>query len=525
MNQNFKPSNEYTPVIGLEIHVQLKTKSKMFCDSPNNPDETSPNTNICEICTGQPGTLPVANREAVRLAVMVGQALNCKIDEFSKFDRKNYFYPDLPKGYQISQYDTPIAKNGWLDIEIPLTSSPAGASSGNRIKTASSSAKTSADGGASVITKRIRIRRAHLEEDAGKNIHPEGQDYSLVDFNRAGTPLLEIVTEPDIESAKEARIFLQELRNIVRYIGASSADMEKGTMRLEPNISVRKPLAQELPDYKVEVKNINSFRFAENAIEYEIARQTEILKEGGRPKQVTMGWNERASQTVEQREKEEANDYRYFPEPDLPILHFSKEYLEETKAAISELPAQKRARFKEEYNLPDADIRNLIEWKELTEFFEAAVSEVRELDPEGFGKYEKTAANWCLQDFSAFLNAAKINPQESKITPHNFAELLILIGHGKISATAGKQILAKMFELGGEPAHIIEDLGLAQVSDEDVIEAAIDKIMVENSKAVADYRSGQQKSFGFLVGMAMKELRGKGNPQVVNEILKKRLNN
>ncbi len=499
MAENLKPSSGYAPVIGLEIHVQLKTKSKMFCDSPNNPDETAPNKNICEICTGQPGTLPVANREAVRLAVIVGQALNCRIEEYSKFDRKNYFYPDLPKGYQISQYDRPIAQNGYLDIEVP-----------------------GENGGSA--SKRIRIRRAHLEEDAGKNIHPEGADYSLVDFNRAGTPLLEIVTEPDIASAKEAKIFLQELRNIIRYIGAGSADMEKGTMRLEPNISVRKPGQLELPAYKVEVKNINSFRFAESAIEYEIARQAEILKEGGMPKQVTMGWNEKAGQTMEQREKEEANDYRYFPEPDLPILHFSKEYLEEALASIPELPAQKRARFKREYGLPDADIRNLTEWKELTEFFEEAISELDELAGKALPlKFAKMAANWCLQDFSALLNAAKINPLESKVTPHNFAELIKLIEQSKISATAGKQVLAKMFELGGEPSRIMEDLGLAQVSDAAVIEQAINKVVSENAKAVADYKAGLQKSFGFLVGMAMKELKGKGNPQVVNDLLKKKL--
>ncbi len=490
--------SSYTPVIGLEIHVQLKTKSKMFCDSPNNPDETVPNKNICEVCAGQPGTLPVVNREALRLGIMVGQALNCEIAEYSKFDRKNYFYPDLPKGYQISQYDRPIAKNGYIEIDL--------------------------DG----RTKRIRIRRAHLEEDAGKNIHPEGLDYSLVDYNRAGTPLLEIVTEPDIESAKEARLFLQELRNIVRYVGAGSADMEKGTMRLEPNISVRKPGQQELPNYKVEVKNINSFRFAESAIEYELARQEEELKEGRTPKQVTMGWNEKAGQTVEQRSKEEANDYRYFPEPDLPILHFTPEELAEISASIPELPAQKRKRFKEEYSLPAADTQNLLEWKELTEFFEQLVSEIDEwleIDraTQNRGKLIKMAANWCLQDFSALLNAAKLQPADSRVTPENLAELVKLIESGKISVTAGKQIFAKMFEHGGEPERIMEDLGLAQVSDISVIEQAIQAVIASNQKAVADYKAGQQKSFGFLVGMAMKELKGKGNPAVVNEILKKEL--
>lgn len=490
--------NTYRPVIGMEIHVQLKTKSKMFSPAPNNPDVTEPNLNIDEIVTAQPGTLPVTNEEAVRLGIMMGLALNCKIPEWSKFDRKHYFYPDLPKGYQISQYDKPIAEHGYVDIDV--------------------------DG----VTKRIRIRRAHLEEDAGKNIHPEGLDYSLVDYNRAGCPLLEIVTEPDIESAKEARIFLQELRNIVRYIGAGSADMEKGTMRLEPNISVRKPGEQTLPNYKVEVKNINSFKFAEAAIEYEIERQTAELEEGKTPKQVTMGWNEKNSVTVEQRSKEEAMDYRYFPEPDLPILHITEEMLTEIKTSLPELPAQKRKRFAEEYGLSSQDISVLMDSKELNEFFEETASELAEwaqaekisTDP---AKLNKMAANWCLQDFAALLNGAKIEPQESRVSPENLAELLKLIDAGKISGAAGKQVLAEMFKSGGEPDQIIEDMGLAQVSDTGLIETAIDKIISENEKAVADYKAGNAKSFGFLVGAAMKELKGKGNPQVVNEILKKKL--
>ncbi len=484
---------KFNPVIGLEIHVQLKTKSKMFCSSANNPDEIVPNTNICEVCTAQPGTLPVVNQEAIKLGTMLGIALNCKIPEYSKFDRKHYFYPDSPKGYQISQYDKPVAEHGYLDIEV--------------------------DG----KTKRIRIRRAHLEEDAGKNVHPEGLPYSLVDFNRAGCPLIEIVTEPDIESAAEAKAFLQELRSIVRYIGAGSADMEKGTMRLEPNISVRMPGQQELPNYKVEVKNINSFKFAEQAIEYEIARQTEELKEGKTPKQVTMGWNEKANQTVEQRSKEEANDYRYFPEPDLPIMHLSDDFIADLKAKLPELPAQKRQRFATEYALPTGDVAALIEWKELTEYFEQVVSEIKEWTGAEDPKLIKAAANWCIQDFSALLNSQNIHPEQSKVTPENMAELIKLINEGKISNSAGKQVLAKMFEVGGEPDHIIDDLGLAQVSDTNAIEQAIEAVISANAKAVEDYKAGQQKSFGFLVGAVMKELKGKGNPAVVNEILKKKL--
>lgn len=497
--KTFESSTEYQPVIGFEIHIQLKTKSKMFSSAQYNPDEQIPNTNIDEVITAQPGTLPVANKEAIRMTAMVGLALNCTIDEWSKFDRKHYFYPDLPKGYQISQYDQPIARDGYLDILLK----------GKK--------------------HRIHITRGHLEEDAGKNIHPEGLPYSLVDYNRAGSALLEIVTEPELTSGEQAYVFLNELRNIVRYLGVSDCDMEKGSMRCEPSISVRKPGETTLPKYKCEVKNINSFRFAQAAIDYEIARQTEILKEGGMPKQVTMGWNEKENKTVEQRSKEEANDYRYFPEPDLPVLQFTPEYLEDIRRRMPELPAQKRARFMEEYGLNEADTENLINWKELSSYFEDVVSEIQawklsEMD----GNWEiktliKQAVNWCLQDFSALLNAKQMVPADSRVTAENFAELIKLIATGKISSSAAKTVFKVMFEKGGEPDNIVGDLGLEQTSDESAIAEAIDKVLAANEKAVTDYKAGQEKSFGFLVGMAMKELKGKGNPQVINELLKKKL--
>ncbi len=497
----------YKPVIGLEIHVQLATKSKMFSSAPNNPDEKQPNTNIDEVVTAEPGTLPVLNEEAVRLGVMVGLALNCEIPKYSKFDRKHYFYPDLPKGYQISQYDEPIAQNGWVEISVP----------------ADDSREINKD----AYTKRIRITRAHLEEDAGKNAHPEGLPYSLVDYNRAGCPLLEIVTEPDVETAEEARIFLQELQRIVRYVGASSADMEKGTMRCEPNISVRKPGEESLPKYKVEVKNINSFRFAEAAINYEIPRHIEMLEEGAMPKQVTMGWNEKTNSTVEQRSKEEANDYRYFPEPDLAPMHFTEEFLESLRGRMPELPAQKRSRFVAEFGLDSATIETLLNWKEMNEYFEQVVSEIDAwiiADGNGDrGKLIKSAANWCLQDFSALLNAKLANPLESKVSAENMAELVKLIDSGKISGSAAKQVFKKMYETGGEPDSIVEELGLAQVSDEGAIEAAVDAVISSNEKAVADFKNGEQKSFGFLVGQVMAHMKGKANPQVVNELLKKKL--
>lgn len=502
--KQFSSSSEYQPVIGFEIHVELKTKSKMFSSAANNPDEENPNVNIDEVVTAQPGTLPVANKEAIRLSAMVGLALNCQIDEWSKFDRKHYFYPDLPKGYQISQFDQPISRDGYLDIKI-------------------------SDTNANPIIKRIGITRAHLEEDAGKNMHPEGLPYSLVDYNRAGCALLEIVTEPDITNGAEAKVFLQELKNIIKYLGASDCDMEKGTMRVEPNISVRKPGETTLPKYKVEVKNINSFKFAEAAINYEIARQTEILKEGGIPKQVTMGWNEKDGVTVEQRSKEEANDYRYFPEPDLPVLQFTKEYLDGLRALMPELPAQKRLRFSNEFGLPSADIENLINWKELASYFEDVVSEIDEWMTQEKGLDRNTliklAANWCLQDFSAALNKEYKNPSESTVTPENLAELIMLISQGKVSSSAAKAIFKVMFEKGGEPDNIMSDLGLEQTSDTDAISKAIDAVIAANPKAVTDYQAGEQKSFGFLVGQSMKELKGKGNPQLINELLKKKLSN
>jgi aspartyl-tRNA(Asn)/glutamyl-tRNA(Gln) amidotransferase subunit B len=516
----------YKPVIGLEIHVQLATKSKMFSSSPNNPDEKSPNTNIDEVVTAEPGTLPVLNEEAVRLGVMVGLALNCEIPEYSKFDRKHYFYPDLPKGYQISQYDEPIAQHGHVDINV------------------------------NGKTKRVRITRAHLEEDAGKNTHPEGLPYSLVDYNRAGAPLLEIVTEPDIETAEEARIFLQELQRIVRYVGASSADMEKGTMRCEPNISVRKPSEESLPKYKVEVKNINSFKFAEAAINYEIPRHIEMLEAGEMPKQVTMGWNEKTNSTVEQRSKEEANDYRYFPEPDLAPMHFTEEFLSELRGDMPELPSQKRERFKEEFGLDEATVETLLNWKELNEYFENVVSEIdawmitdstvilsdseesKTKDPSAApqddrlksaqddnkrAKLIKAAANWCVQDFSALLNAQLANPLESKVSAENMAELVKLIDSGKISGSAAKQVFKVMYEKGGEPDHIVEELGLVQVHDEVAISEAVSIVIQNNEKAVTDYKNGEQKSFGFLVGQVMAHTGGKANPKVVNELLKKKL--
>ena len=477
----------YEPVIGLEIHVQLKTKSKMFCGSPNNPDVAEPNVNICEVCTGQPGSLPVANEEGIKKAIMVGLALNCEVPEYSKFDRKNYFYPGWPKGYQISQYDQPLCLRG-------------------RVGT-------------------IRITRVHLEEDAGKLIHEGG--VTLVDLNRAGVPLLEIVTEPDFKSPQEARKFLQNLRNIVRYIGVSDADMEKGHLRCDANISVRKARETKLPDYKVELKNLNSFKSVFDALNYEVKRQTEVLEEGKKLTNETRGWN--GAKTVSQRMKEEAHDYRYFPEPDLPVLNFSKAYIEKLRAELPELPGEKQARFVSEFGIPEADAEVLISDKNLAGFFEEVVSELQEwfkedrLPSTDIKKFAMMAVNWIIGDFQALLKEANITPRESRVTAENLAELVKMVDLGQVSVTAGRQVLGIMFQKGGDPSNIVQDEGLAQVSDETALEQSVDKVIMENQKAVEDYRGGKQQSFGFLVGQVMKELRGSGSPKVINEILRKKL--
>jgi len=490
----------YEPVIGLEVHVQLKTQSKMFCRS-RNAEAAEPNVNICEVCTGQPGTLPVINREAVKKAVMVGLALNCEVADYAKFDRKNYFYPDLPKGYQISQFDHPINGRGSIELEVK----------GEK--------------------RNIGITRAHLEEDAGKLMHPAGAKYSLVDYNRAGVPLLEIVSEPDIRSSEEAKIYLQHLQNIMRYLGVSDADMEKGHLRCDANISLRKKGENNFPPYKVEVKNMNSFKAVAAAIDFEIKRQAEILDDGKVPAKETRGWVDDKGITVSQRSKEESQDYRYFPEPDLPVLHFSKVWLDEVKRQLPELPVSRKQRFMSEFTLPEKDAQTFVSNKDLADYFENIVSELGEwmevenLPEPDKSKYIKLAANWCLGQYSALINEAKLSAKDSKITAENFAELIKLIGTGKVSQLSAKDIMDKMFESGEDPSNLLDQMGLTQVSDESVIVAAVKKIIAENPKAVEDAKTKGERAFGFLVGQTMKELKGKGNPQIINDILKKNLIN
>ncbi len=496
---------EYKPTIGLEIHVELKTESKMFCSCLNDPNEKHANVNICPICTAQPGVLPVINKEAVRKVIKTGLALNCQIPKDSKFDRKNYFYPDLPKGYQISQYDKPFCEEGFLEINT--------------------SAGSAQDG------RKIRITRVHLEEDTGRLIHPKGEDYSLVDFNRAGIPLMELVTEPDLSTAKEARRFAQDLQLILRYLLVSDADMEKGQLRVEVNISLSKK--QKLGT-KVEIKNLNSFRAVEKAIDYEIERQTEVLKKGKKVVQETRGWNEKKQITVSQRKKEEAHDYRYFPEPDLPVLHFDKKFIQEIKAEIPELPQKRRERFKKEYNLDEKSIEIYAFNKDLGEYFEKVMSELRnwvkelegkeKVSREEFLKLTKLATNYIITDLQGLLKRALVSGEDFLITPENFAEFCTLIYKGKISSKIAKQVLGEMFGAGADPSHIIEEKGLTQITDTGEIEKIIKEIISKNPKAIEDYKKGKENALQFLIGQVMAATKGRAKPDTVQELLKRELN-
>jgi len=486
----------YQPKIGLEIHIELKTASKMFCSCPNNPDERHPNTLICPICLGHPGTLPVINQEAVRKVIKTGLALNCQIPEFSQFDRKNYFYPDLPKGYQISQYDKPLCLDGYLEVN----------------------------------GKKIRIRRVHLEEDTASLLHPQDADYSLVNFNRSGIPLMELVTEPDITSANEARIFSQELHLVLHYLGVSDADMEKGQMRVEVNISLSKT---NKPGTRVEIKNLNSFRSVEKAINYEIERQLKILKAGKKIIQETRGWDEVKGKTFSQREKEEAQDYRYFPEPDLPPLQFSKDFINEIRAEIPELPQQRRERFEKEYGLDKKNIEVLVYNKALGEYYEKAVSELsqwvketefkKKLGKDEFLKLTKLCSNYLISDLLGLLKGASVVDENFRITPENFAEFINLINQGKISSKIAKVVLAEMFSTGADPSHIIEEKGLTQITDEKEIEKIIKEVISKNKKAVEDFKKGKANAFQYLIGQIMVKTKGKANPEIVNKILKQTL--
>ncbi|MBN1933315.1 MAG: Asp-tRNA(Asn)/Glu-tRNA(Gln) amidotransferase subunit GatB [Anaerolineae bacterium] len=476
---------DYRATIGMEVHAELDTASKMFCSCSAEFFGQAPNTHICPVCMGYPGTLPVINRQAIEYAIKVGLALNCEIAPFSKFDRKNYTYPDLPKGYQISQYDMPLCIGGWIDVDVD----------GER--------------------KHIRITRAHMEEDTAKTFHVS--EASLVDYNRSGVPLLEIVTEPDIHSAEEARQYLIKLRTILRYLGVSTADMEKGAMRCEANVSVS-PAGSDKLGTKTEVKNLNSFRSVKQAIDYEIARQIAVLEAGGRVEQVTMGWNERQGRTILQRSKEFAEDYRYFPEPDLPPLELSRPYVDAIRASLPELPDAKQARFVENYGIKTQDAAVLVGDAETADYYEAAVRAARpnQIDPQ-------TVSNWITVEFFRLLNERNLSIAKSPVSPDGLVELLAQVHKNVINATMGKDVLTQMFESGESAPAIIKARGLAQISDASEIEQLVRRAIEDNTDAVEQYLNGKESVIGFLIGQVMRASRGKANPQVVRELMQRQL--
>jgi len=484
----------YETIIGLEVHVQLNTKSKMFCQCSTDYANTPPNTHVCPVCLGMPGVLPVINRHAIEYTIMTGLALNCTISEYTKFDRKNYPYPDLMKGYQISQYDAPIAKGGWLNIEV--------------------------DG----HKRRIGLTRVHLEEDVAKLIHRPvvgSHGYSLMDVNRSGVPLMEIVGEPDIRSPEEARQYLIKLHSLLQYIGVSTANMEEGSFRCDANISIR-PEGSDKFLTKVEVKNMNSFRAVYRAMEYEAIRQRKAAGDGERLMQETRGWVEEEGKTVSQRSKEYAHDYRYFPEPDLPPLLISRKWVEEIKTRIPELPEARRDRFMTEYALPAYDANLLTNTKAMADYFEACLKTGK---PEGLPltNRAKMVSNWLLGEFSRLLNASNTEIQDIKITPASTCEIIDLTQRGVISGPAAKKVYEFIFNTGMSVSAVVAQEGLSQISDSGELESTVERILTENPQAVADFKAGKETALKFLVGQLMRATRGRANPQMSNQLLRKKL--
>jgi len=483
---------QYEAVIGLETHCQLSTSTKIFSPS-STAFGAPPNTHIDPVCMGLPGTLPVLNQTVLEYAVKAGLALNCQIAPYSKFDRKQYFYPDLPKNYQISQYDLPIAEHGWLEIELP-------------------------DAAGEPVRKRIGIRRLHMEEDAGKLVHAgsdrlAGSAYSLVDFNRAGIPLVEIVSEADLRSGQEAAEYAQELRRIVRYLGISDGNMQEGSLRCDVNISVR-PVGQAEFGTKVEIKNMNSFSAIQRAIEYEIDRQIAALESGEAIVQETRLWEENTQRTISMRSKEGSSDYRYFPEPDLMPIVVSAEQQAAWRAELPELPAQKRHRYEEELGLSAYDARVLTDDRAIAEYFEATIAT---------GADAKQAANWIMGDISAYLNKVNQKITEIALTPTVLAELIMLIDKGTISGKIAKDLLPELLETGGSVQALVEAKGLTQISDAGAIAAAIDAVLAANPKELEQYRNGKTKLQGFFVGQVMKQTGGRADPKLTNQLLMQKL--
>ncbi len=480
---------EYETIIGLEVHSQLLTRSKMYCGCSTDYASAPPNTHVCPVCMGMPGVLPTVNQRAVEFTVMTALALNCTIPERAKFDRKNYCYPDLMKGYQISQYDMPMSVNGYLVIDIE----------GRK--------------------KRIGITRVHLEEDVAKLVHrstPQGESYSLVDINRAGMPLMEIVSEPDMNSPEEARLYLVKLRSILRYLGVSTGNMEEGSFRCDANISIRPAGSTELMG-KVEVKNMNSFKAVFRALEYEAQRQREAMARGEKIPQETRGWVDDKGITVSQRSKEYAHDYRYFPEPDIPPLSFSREFVSKIRAGLPELPEARYDRFISQYNLMPYDAELLTDSRNLADYFEECVTALSKGGD--VQKKAKTISNWLLGDFLRLLNAGNIKLEDARIKPAQLAEMLELVDRGTLSGPLAKTVFEEMFNTGKNAAAIVAEKGLVQISDTGEIATIVEKIIAENEKAVVDYRAGKEASLTFLIGQVMRASRGKANPAVVRQIV------
>ncbi len=472
----------YEPVIGVEVHAQLQTQTKLFCGCPTSFG-FPPNTQVCPVCLGLPGSLPVLNQQAVEMAIRTGLALNCELTRTNQFSRKNYFYPDLPKGYQISQYDLPICGPGWLEISVNGKS------------------------------KRVRIMRAHLEEDAGKNVHEDGAEGSHVDLNRAGTPLLEIVTEPDLFSPDEVDAYLKTLRDVLVYLDVCDGNMEQGSFRCEPNVSIR-PKGQEQLGTKVELKNINSFRFAKDALDYEISRQAELLDEGGTVQQETRLWNVQQGQTAVMRSKEGAHDYRYFPDPDLLPVTLATEWIETLRDTIPELPSARRQRFLKDYQLSEYDAGILTDFKGLADYFEACVK---------LFAHPKTVSNWVTGELLRELNTSQSTPESCPLTPERLVEMFQLVDSGTVSLKAAREVFPEFYARDMPARQLVQEKGLVQVSDEGQLTTIIEEVLAGHSAQVEQYRGGKEAVLRFLVGQVMKASKGKANPGKVNELLKRAL--
>ncbi|RME41974.1 MAG: Asp-tRNA(Asn)/Glu-tRNA(Gln) amidotransferase subunit GatB [Chloroflexi bacterium] len=474
----------YELVVGMEVHAQILTRSKMFCGCSTDAFNAAPNANTCPVCLAMPGMLPVINKEAVAHTIRAGLALNCRIAEEAVFARKNYNYPDLPKGYQISQYELPLCLDGWLEIDTPQG------------------------------PKRIGITRAHLEEDTGKLIH--AGDVSLVDLNRAGVPLLEIVSEPHLNSIEEVNEYLTRLRQILVYIGVNSGDLEKGHMRMEANLSLRPKGSREL-GVKVEIKNLNSFRAVRNALEYEVRRQTALLQAGREVEQVTMGWLEHEGRTYVQRTKESAHDYRYFPEPDLPPLFIERAWVEELRRTLPELPLARRARFQRQYGLKQKEADVLVAERGIADYFETVVEELGSAMP------ANKVANWIIGDLFRLLNESGLTIDQIPLPPRRFAALLKMVADKTINANTASNVLKTMFRTGESAQEIVEREGLAQVSDAGVLAQAVERVLAEHPAEVERYRQGEDKLLGWFIGQVMRETRGKANPSIVRQVLVEKL--